>query len=171
MQQDFGGLGGLFHSGWRKSYTSTHLSAQNKSPDSSTQATRKEGETVLEASGKEGSSSLCQPHTGARPVSPTTNFSVSLLLPSNLPPLPGHSYLSPQYSVPLSSKITPSFLPLGFKAQRGASLAWRHTASPLPGLSPSTSRPCFPPQHCLILKWESKPVFFFFPRRGDGSAP
>ena len=88
MQQDFGGLGGLFHSGWHKPDTSTHLSAQSRSPHGSTQATRKEGETVLEASGRDGSSSLCQPHTGARPVPPSAHFSVPLLLPSDLPPPP-----------------------------------------------------------------------------------
>lgn len=114
MQQDFGGLGGLFHSGWHKSYTSTHLSAQNRSLHSSTQATRKEGETVLEASGRNGSSSLCQPYTGARPVSPITYFSVPLLLPSDLLP-------PPQSLLPLS----PILCPLIFR---------NHSLLPLTGL-------------------------------------
>lgn len=156
--------GGLFHSGWHKPDTSTYLSAQNRSPHRSTQATRKEGETVLEARGRDGSSSLCQPHTEPVLSRPPRTSQSPLLLPSDLPPPPQSLLPLPQYSVPSSSEITPSFLPLGSKAQRGASLAWRHLANPLPGPFPSTA-PCFPCQHCLILKWESKPILFFHRER------
>lgn len=95
-RQAFGGLWGLFCSGWDKFYTSRliNLSVNSGSLNSSTQAMRKEKEKVASVNGR-GSFSLCEQHTRAYPISllPPTSLS-PFLLPSNLQPLP-HSLLSP----------------------------------------------------------------------------
>lgn len=137
MQQDFGGLGGQFHSGWHKPDTST-CQLRTGPRTAAPRPPGRRGRQCWRPGGGMGPPASASPTLEpvlSRP--PRTSQS-----PSFFPPtcrhLPSHSYLFPQYSVPSSSEITPSFLPLGSKAQRGASLAWRHLANPLPGPFPST---------------------------------
>lgn len=145
----FGGLWGVFHCGWHKICTSRPVSPCQLSmgPNCSTQAGRKEPET----SGWRPVEGVRRPfHLQGQPLElPMACFPVPL---SFFPPicshLPTHSCFSHQHSVPSSSKISLSFLLLGPKAQRDASLAWRCTTNLLQGLSPSILRSCSVP-HCL----------------------
>lgn len=98
------------------------------------------------------------------------------LLPSTCSHLPSNSDFCHQHSVSSSSEITPSLLPLGSKTQRGDSLAWAPTASPLPGpVAGILSSVPYPTMLVGLLtppsEGRSQGLFFLLPQRGDGTAP
>lgn len=88
--------------------------------------------------------------------------------------LPSHSYFSHQHSATLSPEIIPSLLPLGSKAQRSDSLAWRHTASLLPGpvsILRSCPLPHYPSRVAASSSGESQGSSSFSSSRGEMVQP
>lgn len=144
-------LVGLFHCGWHNStYTATRYPACQFSTGPQNTGTRQEegAETVVLASGKAPSASV---DSTLEPVRSLTIYFPPLLLPSSHRHLPSYSYFSHQHSVPSSSEITPSLLPLEPKTREVAPWPGHTQRVHCGDLPPSIRRFCSPTHRAVGL--------------------